>query len=604
MQNIRTIERKWIRNFSKSPLVDNDNQLFRPKIAEQLFYGRSDQSYSDEYPNDFCELNESYGEYTTEDAINYLLEFLHFIGIKIRKEAIDRHLAKFPDDIEKLFRKVYYILKALAYYEEDLDISNPYYDNNGDLYFLLRIESEQSTSVGQLSLFEDIELPDLYSKFTFFPDGYEEDEEVAELFSQIENSNTSYFITGKAGTGKSTFIHYFAQKTNKQVLLTAFTGIAAINIGGVTLHSFFRLPLKPLLPNDEDIPIFQEYFQKRRIIERIDTIVIDEVSMLRADIIEALDYSLRKNGGDPSKKFGGKQIVLAGDLFQLPPVTDSHDEVEQFIFSDVYDSPYFFDSHSFKEINPILHEFTKSFRQAKDHQFVELLDRVRFCQVDQSTLDSINSRYKLDYIPNQQEFVITLTSTNYIANEENRKKIEAIPYTKHIYEAEITGEFKEKKYPTSKFLQLKKNAQVIFVKNDLERRWVNGTIAKIDFISKDFIEARLANGQVYKVEKEIWENRNYKYDKVKKKILSEVIGTFKQYPFKLAWAITIHKSQGLTFDNVIIDIGSGAFVNGQVYTALSRSRKLSGIILKRKIKQEDIIADPRIIKFHRESFKN
>jgi len=366
--------------------VDNDNQLFRPKIAEQLFYGRSDQSYSDEYPNDFCELNESYGEYKTEDAINYLLEFLHFIGIKIRKEAIDRHLAKFPDDIEKLFRKAYYILKALAYYEEDLDISNPYYDNNGDLYFLLRIESEQSTSVGQLSLFEDIELPDLYSKFTCFPDGYEEDEEVAKLFRQIENSNTSYFITGKAGTGKSTFIHYFAQKTNKQVLLTAFTGIADINIGGVTLHSFFRLPLKPLLPNDEDIPVFQEYFQKRRIIERIDTIVIDEVSMLRADIIEALDYSLRKNGGDPSKKFGGKQIVLVGDLFQLPPVTDSHDEVEQFIFSDVYDSPYFFDSHSFKEINPILHEFTKSFRQAEDHQFVELLDRVRFCQVDQSTL--------------------------------------------------------------------------------------------------------------------------------------------------------------------------------------------------------------------------
>jgi hypothetical protein len=228
--------------------------------------------------------------------------------------------------------------------------------------------------------------------------------------------------------------------------------------------------------------------------------------------------------------------------------------------------------------------------------FVQLLDKVRVCQVDDTTLLKFNERYNPNYTPKIEEFVITLTSSNAIANAENALRLRELPYAQlPPFEAVITKEFQEQKYPTGKTLELKKNAQVILIKNDSQKRWVNGTIAKIDFITKDLIEIRLQNGTIHKLEKETWENRKYKYDKEKKRIVSEIIGTFTQYPIKLAWAITIHKSQGLTFDNVIIDLGSGAFVNGQVYTALSRCRTFNGITLKKKLQKGDIISDSRII---------
>jgi len=596
-KTIKQIERKWIDNFKKTALVDNESGTFKSGYARQLFYGKQDESYPADYPHDFSHFYRTCDGIDQDTAVETLTDYLSFIGIKIRKEAILAHLEKHPHEFDKLTKKCFHILKTLAHYGDDLQVENPYHDNNGDLFFLLRIESEESIHGGQLNLFEDIELPELYKKFTELPKGYEEDSIVTGLFKRIENGNESFFITGKAGTGKSTFIHYFAQKTQKKVLLVAFTGIAAINVGGQTIHSFFRFPLKPLMPEDDEISIFREFTQKYKIIQSIDTIVIDEVSMLRSDILEAIDFSLRKNGGNQNEKFGGKQLLFVGDIFQLPPVVDSQDEVESFLFSQIFKSEYFFDSHSYKSISPSYFEFTETHRQ-KDVEFIELLDKVRICQVQQATLERLNERYNPNYIPSLDEFVITLSSTNAIAKAENTRKLSELEFTQFDFESKIEGEFREDRYPTDKTLELKKNSQVIFIKNDPSGRWVNGTIAKIDFVSSDLIEVRLQNGVTYKLERVTWENRKYKYDKDRRKIVSEVIGTFTQYPVKLAWAITIHKSQGLTFDNVIIDLGTGAFINGQLYTALSRCRTLNGITLKRKIRSEDIIADNRILNFH------
>lgn len=596
--DLKSLEKKWISNFKKTPFVDSENLTFRNSLAYQLFYGRQDDSYPEDYPHNFQNFFNSSEDYDQETAVENTVEFLNAVGIKIRPENINNHLTKYPEDFSKLLRKSYYILKTLAHYNCDLDITNPYYNNIGDLYFLLRIETGQSVTGGQLSLFEDLELPVLYSKITTFPEGYSKDIVVTDIFNKIENSRQSFFITGKAGTGKSTFIQYFAQQSKKNIMLTAFTGIAAINVGGQTIHSFFRFPLKPLMPEDDEIPLFREFTQKYKIIQKIDTVIIDEVSMLRSDLLEAIDFSLRSNGGDPQKPFGGKQIIFVGDVFQLPPITDNTDEVERFLFSEEYRSEYFFDSQAYKKLSPIYFEFQISHRQKDDLPFVNLLDRIRVCDVDDRILESINGRFIPDFKPKNEDFIVTLTSVNALANAENSKKLTELNYPGFSFEASIIGEFKSERYPTQKTLELKRFAQVILIKNDPAGRWVNGTIAKIDFLTKDIIEIRLQNGDRHRLQKVTWDNRKYKYNRDKKKITSEVVGTFTQYPIKLAWAITIHKSQGLTFDNLIIDLGTGAFVNGQVYTALSRCRTLNGIVLKRKIRKEDIISDRRVITFH------
>ena len=597
MSNTSNIERKWLEDFKKCPLIDKETGTFNGHIAFQMFYGKQDGRYPAGFPEHFATFYNNRESIDKEIAIDTLLRYLHFTGIGIKKENIKKHLEKYPDDYAKLLRKCRDIFKSLAHSDNTLNVNNPFRDNDGDLNFLIRIESGESITGGQLHLFEDIELPVLYNKLSILPDGYENDSIVTELFRRIENSNDSFFITGKAGTGKSTFIHYFAKQTQKRVLMTAYTGIAAVNAGGQTIHSFFRLPIKPLMPEDHEIPLFHNHSEKYKIIEKTDTFIIDEVSMLRSDVLEAIDFSLRNNGGNPNKLFGGKQLLFVGDIFQLPPIIA--EEIEGIKFGEIYKSEYFFDSHAYKKLSPVYFEFKVPHRQKDDAGFVDLLDKVRVCKADEATLNKLNEKYNPNYTPRMDEFVINLTANNAIANAENALRLRELPYSNlPPFEAEIKDEFNESKYPTSRSLELKKNAQVIFVKNDAGKRWVNGTIAKIDFITKDLIEIRLQDGSIHKLEKETWENRKYKFDKIKRRIVSEVVGTFTQYPIKLAWAITIHKSQGLTFDNVTIDLGTGAFVNGQLYTALSRCRSLNGITLKKKLRKEDIIADKRIIDFH------
>ena len=597
------VEKKWLEGFRKSPMVNVKIGEFDKKVARQLFYGRTEPDYHESWPADFKGFFAEISADNKKDNVSRLVDYLSMTGIKIQKEEILKYLESNPGEFNAVFKKTHDILKTLAHYEDRVDINNPYKDNLADFYFLLSIAVRNGKSARQLKhrqmqLFEDTELPVLYRKLSILPEGYEDDPVILKLFNEIEHTSKSFFITGKAGTGKSTFIHYLSQKTAKKVVMMAFTGIAAINAGGQTIHSFFKFPLKPLMPGDDEITIFQANNPTRRVIEKSQVFVIDEVSMLRSDIMEAIDYSLRFNGGDNNLPFGGKQMIFVGDIFQLPPIVDTSNEAEALLFSEVFKSEYFFDSHAYKKLNPVYFEFSKVHRQKDDLEFVELLDQVRLCKTDDDTFARFNKRYYPNYVPTIDDFVMYLTSRNLIADRENAQKLSELTYTPFSFTAKIEGDFREDRYPTAKVLELKKRAQVIFIKNDLAGRWVNGTIAKVEFISPEYIEVKLQDGSVHKLEPSTWENRKYNYDRSRGRIISETLGTFTQYPIKLAWAITIHKSQGLTFDKVVIDMGTGAFVNGQAYTALSRCRTLKGIALKKLLRPEDIIADARILHFH------
>lgn len=600
MKNIKLIEKKWLANFKNSEFVKEG--IFNTKLASELFNGFSEESiHYKTFGNGFQDFSDNFDYSKQETELERLLKFLHFIGIDISLKSLMTAIDEGLCDCQQVVKKTYYLLKQISRHPETLDINDPYYDNMGDLYFFLRIEQGGKNVEKQLTVFDEVELPDLYNKYIELPEGYENDKTAISLFKEIEDTNNSYFLTGKAGTGKSTFIHYFTKKSKKEVILLAFTGIASINISGQTIHSFFRFPFKPLLPNDDEIPIFRDFWQNYKVIQKAKTIIIDEVSMLRADILEGIDCSLRKNGGNPNLPFGGKQMIFVGDIFQLPPIFDTNDPLEKEVFTRIYKSEYFFDSLSYKQLQPKFFEFKKVHRQSNE-DFIGLLNKVRDCSINDNEIRILNTKYNPSFSPDINDFVIMLSSNNFIAKEENRQRLLNLPYTSHFFTAKITGDFKEDKYPTLPILELKKNSQVMFVKNDPlanGRRWVNGTIGKIQFIADDEIEVKLIDGKIYKIQKETWENRKYQWDKDKGKITSKVIGEFKQFPLMLAWAITIHKSQGLTFDKINLHTGSGTFVNGQLYTALSRCRSLDGITLQRKIKQSDIIEDKRLLVFYK-----
>lgn len=407
----------------------------------------------------------------------------------------------------------------------------------------------------------------------------------------IETTNTNLFLTGKAGTGKTTFLRRLKEESSKRIVVVAPTGIAAINAEGVTIHSFFQLSFAPFIPDAQYKLKEQQYRfskQKIRVIQSIDTLVIDEISMVRADLLDAVDSVLRRFRKN-QLPFGGVQMVMIGDLGQLAPVAKD-DEWQ--MLSRYYDTPYFFSSIALKSTRYAIVELKTVYRQSDSH-FVELLNRVRDNRADDSVLAALNSRYIPNFQPRVEEGYIRLTTHNYQAQQENERQLALLPGKPYTYEASISGKYPEMLFPTEQILTLKEGAQVMFVKNDssADKAFYNGMIGTVTEINeKNFFVRTKDTGVVIKVEPEQWENTRYEIDDRTNEITEEVEGTFKQFPVKPAWAITVHKSQGLTFDRAIIDV-QRAFTHGQTYVALSRCRTLEGLVLSAPLPMSAIIRD-------------
>lgn len=425
--------------------------------------------------------------------------------------------------------------------------------------------------------------------------------EFQDIWKLISYTRQSVFMTGKAGTGKSTFLRHIVENTKKKTVVLAPTGIAAVNAGGVTLHSFFHLPFKPLLPDDPELQVrnlrqrLKHTAEQQRLIRELELIVIDEVSMVRADIIDFIDKVLRLYSGRLREPFGGKQLLLVGDVFQLEPVVTSD---MRDIFRDLYPNLYFFSAKVFREFALVPVELRKVYRQS-DSLFIGMLDRMRQGAASQADIELLNGRLDPDAAKpeKQKEFTMTLAPKRDTVDAINTSRLEKLKRKLHSFHGEIRDKFPENSLPAPLVLELKVGAQVVFVRNDPEKRWVNGTIGKVHSISDNSLEVTLENGQTHVVNREIWENVSYRYDKQSKKIEEEILGTFTQYPLRLAWALTIHKSQGLTFPRVIIDMEGGAFSAGQAYVALSRCQSLEGLTLRTRVNPYDFFVNPAIRSF-------
>ncbi|TAG56952.1 MAG: hypothetical protein EAZ27_03770 [Cytophagales bacterium] len=425
-------------------------------------------------------------------------------------------------------------------------------------------------------------------------------------FEIINYTSKNLFLTGKAGTGKTTFLKKLIRETKKKVTVVAPTGIAAINAGGMTLHSFFQLSGRPFVP-DYNVPNIQEYaldrytlFKNARVTgnkielyKEVELVIIDEVSMLRADMLDAIDEVLRHYRNVKNKPFGGVQMLFIGDLFQLPPVMPDH---EWRILSPYYKTPYFFSAKVFENDPLIKIEFKTIYRQS-EQRFIKLLNKVRNNQLEYEDFEELNERHGNQF--SYDDNVITLTAYNRSADEINNRELNQLDSEIFKYNALVKDDFNEKSYPTDVNMQLKVGAQVIFIKNDSspQKRYVNGSLAKVDYLTNEEVHVTLAtSGNKIIVEKEVWKNIKYEFDRVEDKIEEKEMGSFTQFPLRLAWAITIHKSQGLTFDKVAIEAGS-AFATGQVYVALSRCTTFDGITLLSRLSPQSIQTDSRIREF-------
>ncbi|MCS7179885.1 MAG: AAA family ATPase [bacterium] len=404
----------------------------------------------------------------------------------------------------------------------------------------------------------------------------------------IENTNKNIFITGRAGTGKSTLLEYFRSITRKKIVILAPTGVAALNVKGQTIHSFFRF--KPDITLSKVEKVFDE---RENLYKEIETIIIDEISMVRADILDCIDKFLRINRDNFKRAFGGVQMVFIGDLYQLPPVVTKKEKI---LFESIYETPYFYSAKVFKNFDMEFIELEKVYRQ-EDSNFIEILNSIRSGKVTEEEIEKINSRYIPDFEPKDEEFYIFLVTTNKDAEKINNSRLEMIKSPLFTFKGLIEGEFSKDYLPTNIFLNLKKDAQIMLVNNDFQKRWINGTLGKIVeiFPEENIILVKSFDGREFEVEPHTWENFEYYIEKDELK--TRTIGKFTQFPIILAWAVTIHKSQGKTFEKVIIDVGKGTFAPGQIYVALSRCRTLEGIILKRPIKKYHIWSDWKIVDF-------
>lgn len=414
-------------------------------------------------------------------------------------------------------------------------------------------------------------------------------------------TNRSVFLTGKAGTGKTTFLRKLKKETKKQIAIVAPTGVAAINAGGTTMHSFFQLPFNPFIPTVEGrrnlIEKMKMQGNRRKVLQELELLVIDEISMVRADVLDAVDTILRHVRYRNNEPFGGVQVIFIGDMFQLSPVATDD---EWRLLSQYYSSPYFFHSQAILQQQPVYIELDKIFRQT-NADFIRLLNEVRNNCLSNEGLTLLQSRYNPLFVPPRDDTYITLTTHNYKADQINAEELAKVKGRTYTFEAEIQGEYPEKSYPTEKELLLKIGAKVMFLKNDTEtpRRFFNGKIGMVESVDDDSITIKCPDDdESIELSKAVWENIRYSTNQTTKQIEEEELGRFIQFPLRLAWAITIHKSQGLTFDKAVIDAGA-AFAAGQVYVALSRCRSLEGLVLLSKINPNSIQNDRQIVEHER-----
>lgn len=430
-------------------------------------------------------------------------------------------------------------------------------------------------------------------------DHLEQTPEFCRVLDVIEKSRRHVFLTGRAGTGKSTLLQYFRAHTARNVAVLAPTGVAAVNIKGQTIHSFFgfRPDITP-----EAVGDIRMRRTRQEMFRALDTIVIDEISMVRADLLDCIDAFLRRNGPVPGQSFGGIQMVLIGDLYQLPPVVTSRDRD---IFGTVYPSPYFFDARAFAGMDVELLELGTVYRQKED-RFIRLLNAVRDNAVTITDLSLLNVRVNEKFEPSQNDFFVHLTTTNAMADQVNSSRLSRLPGKSYEYAGDVEGEFESRNLPTHEKLYLKSGAQVMLLNNDPQGRWVNGSIGHLREVlhtpDGDLVRVHLSGGNDVEVAPFTWEMYRFVFNEEEKKVESEIVGMFTQYPLRLAWAVTIHKAQGKTFDKVVIDLGRGTFSHGQAYVALSRCTSLEGIVLKTPVLRQHILLDERIT-FFLQNFK-